>query len=1221
MARFRVTRSRTVLVAVWLVAAIQFLWWKQPGFWRSPFLRYEQARMLASDRRNGEAIAEMERALAEDPDNAGYATYKGHLELVEQRYDDAETSFTRAIRLRADEIEARLGLAEALVRQARADEAIRALAALDGRTLDVDQRVRRRALHALAGDFEGALADPGLLERDVSDPLRLRDGLRWAMAARQWERAVVLADRVLASTDNPAASADATNEKAIAVRALGRPSEALALFEQVPTPDNLVARAELSLELERYQDAARLIGERVDQEPLRADLLSQRAYALEQSGRREEAVVAYRLSLEADDALATRIQLATLLNTLRRYSEAWVMLSLLPRPSADTALLGLQARTAFWAGHLAESDDLFARVRSSTPGDRAIESDLGFALAQGGDAERAERIYRRLLARADDTRTRLRLTDLLNNQRRYAEAWTVARVLDAGGGDVEILRLQADTAFWAGDYAEAMPRLRAYVSLAPGGGDPWRNLAEAARQLRDDVAEEGALAEYLRVQPADITARERHAGLLEAQGRLDAAIGEYRIVFDAQPRAGTARTLGYLEERQGRTADAIRHYTDAWDLSPMKDPTLALLLARLHRASGRPRDALMWHERYWPLADAAQRREIAVEAAWLAIEVGEAAKGFAFVEERAKAGEASAAELLVAARATGDTGNANAAVGFLERLSQKRPLDLSEQIWLAGLYRTSGDSRAALRQIEALAARPGSAPALFEAIGDLRWELRDVAGAANAYDTARKAAPSPALTLKVARLEASQDQYEAALREYQSYLVTERADGLRLEIARVSLGAGAWADAERWAREAAAAGEGGYAADMTLAEALHLQGKVVESVGVFDTLPAELRDDVGALEMYGLLAAARNQHLRAVRLFQSAIDGGGADPGRLWYLSGVSALDRYDVMSATTALERARTAGQPLMLVESAFDRLDRRAPPAASVPLRIFGDSDGLSVTESGARGSVWPLLRVPLYGEVTAGRVLQRGTTLTRQRAVVGVTDVFLAPALMLDAEAGAERYASGSLLVGRGTATFLREDTSFVRVGAHRTTLWSAHDDRDPRHFNRVVDLARLDPGMPVTGFTTTTDTALAPHRRLLLEGGVDRYGDDNRRGSVYGHYEMVTTARPDRWIAFAPNLFWESYRRRTPVYYSPKNYVAVGGLWHAIRTTPAWRVELEANPAATWFQSDISFAAHGLVDVARTWNRVTLGAGAFFLYDQRARYGSYRIVGQLDLRVGH
>ena len=407
---------------------------------------------------------------------------------------------------------------------------------------------------------------------------------------------------------------------------------------------------------------------------------------------------------------------------------------------------------------------------------------------------------------------------------------------------------------------------------------------------------------------------------------------------------------------------------------------------------------------------------------------------------------------------------------------------------------------------------------------------------------------------------------------------------------------------------------------MTLAEALHLQGRLSESVTVFGELPAELNNDSKALEMYGRLSAARNQHLRSTRTFQQAIDLGSTKPGELWYWSGVSALERRDFSSASTALDRAHASGELPALVQDAHEKLDRQTSPLFSLPARIFGDSNDLSVRQTGVRGQIWPSLAVPLFGEVVVGEVSQHETRHTRQRAVIGVADAFVAPALTLGLEAGAERYDRGSLFVGRGAATFTHEDTSLVTVEVQRGTFWSAHDRRNPREFNRVVDLAGLGPGMRVTRLQGTTDTVLAPGRRLRAEGGADRYGDGNVRGFAYGHYEMVTTARQGRWTAFAPNLYWESYRRDSPLYFSPSSYVALGGLLHTIRSTPGWRVELEANPTATWYRSDLGFALHGVVDAARTWERATLGAGAFFFYDQRQQYWSYRIAGQFDLRLG-
>jgi len=199
------------------------------------------------------------------------------------------------------------------------------------------------------------------------------------------------------------------------------------------------------------------------------------------------------------------------------------------------------------------------------------------------------------------------------------------------------------------------------------------------------------------------------------------------------------------------------------------------------------------------------------------------------------------------------------------------------------------------------------------------------------------------------------------------------------------------------------------------------------------------------------------------------------------------------------------------------------------------------------------------------------------------------------------------------------FTRDDTSFVSAEVERRTFWSPHDRRDPREFNRVIDLAGLGPDMRVTQFRGAADTVVGAGRRLRLEGGAERYGDGNTRGFAYGHYEMMTTAAQGRWSAIAPNLYWESYRRDSANYFSPSQFVALGGLLHTIRSTPAWRLELEANPTATWYQSSLGFTVHGVVDASRTWGRTALGAGAFVFYDQRANYASYRLVAQFAIRL--
>jgi tetratricopeptide (TPR) repeat protein len=189
--------TREVLVAAWLVLAFGFLWVRLPGFWRSPYQRFEEARRLDSAGRSGDASTEMALAIDEEPANSGYLVYQGNLQLRLGRLAEAEQSF-RAALSRGLNVEASLGLARAL--QSRPDEARRVLRELP-RTLNHDQRFRRLALLAAMGDFAAAVSDLDPIERELTLDER-RDAVRWAMAANDWTRAERLAGQLEQATSS-----------------------------------------------------------------------------------------------------------------------------------------------------------------------------------------------------------------------------------------------------------------------------------------------------------------------------------------------------------------------------------------------------------------------------------------------------------------------------------------------------------------------------------------------------------------------------------------------------------------------------------------------------------------------------------------------------------------------------------------------------------------------------------------------------------------------------------------------------------------------------------------------------------------------------------------------------------------------------------------------------------------------------------------------------------
>ncbi len=85
----------------------------------------------------------MDKALERDPDNPGYLTFQGSLELKSGDETTAEKSYKRALALVPDNAEAALGLGELLLKQNRDKEALDTLDSLEAKALTNELLLRR----------------------------------------------------------------------------------------------------------------------------------------------------------------------------------------------------------------------------------------------------------------------------------------------------------------------------------------------------------------------------------------------------------------------------------------------------------------------------------------------------------------------------------------------------------------------------------------------------------------------------------------------------------------------------------------------------------------------------------------------------------------------------------------------------------------------------------------------------------------------------------------------------------------------------------------------------------------------------------------------------------------------------------------------------------------------------------------------------------------------
>jgi tetratricopeptide (TPR) repeat protein len=357
---------QSAFACVWLLVTQAFVIWMCPNVLQSPYEAYQLAMSLKERGEVERAHRTMLLAVAEEPHNPGYQEFMGYLDLQTHRPREAARRFRVALASPSERPQASLGLAEALLSLGDPEQARGLLASLALQRLTWEEERRLAQLMSRTGDCVQALAVlKPMVRKRPHDASLVLEAQALATAVADWEYVISLPTGVFANAAGPLVRQGEVH-RAIALRALGRKEEAYALLQQHPGPDTLAARAELALELERFTDAADLYAQWLDQatsDQARTTRTRHLAYALARSGQTAAATRLYRALMATGDATPEdRIRFAWLLNQQRHYQEAWHVVQQLPRPPDNLVVLELQARTAFWAGKMAQAGDLLQQL-------------------------------------------------------------------------------------------------------------------------------------------------------------------------------------------------------------------------------------------------------------------------------------------------------------------------------------------------------------------------------------------------------------------------------------------------------------------------------------------------------------------------------------------------------------------------------------------------------------------------------------------------------------------------------------------------------------------------------------------------------------------------------------------------------------------------------------------------------------------------------------------
>lgn len=1155
----RLIRSAAVALALWLLAVVAVVFWRRPEFWVEPHKRFQRAQTLAYERHWPEALAAIDRALAADPDNAGYLVFRGYRQLDLGRPADAEQSFRHALRVDPSSVDARLGFAAALARLDKREAALAALQPLSPDTIGAAQLRQRSQLYTALGARQAALDDLShLLNRDPNNTELLREAAMLAVAQEEWRRAASLTERLGAASQDPAVRQWAASTRGMALEATGQVADAYAAYGDAQDPGRLETRAYMALELGRHLEAAELLDKLSSDRPSEPRFRRSLAFALLAAGRSQAAERVFR-ALIADGAAdpAVRQAYAWLLNVQHRYAEAWTVLEPLPRPARDPELLELQARTALWAGRLSEAAHLIRALLTARPNDPELWKRLAeVSDGLGEDLEAADALRAYVRLQSQDWRARQRLAEILAARGSLQDAIEEYRALaDADPTNAGLHRSLGLVQETAGELGAAVDSYLRAIELSPGdeAADLYLRLARLYRWTVDP----GAAARWY----------SRYLGTI-SDPALRRPI-ESELALSLLESGEHAESLSLLE----RTAARVT-----------LDPGELRTAARAATATGQPAAAARFIERL------GEQQALSLdEQRWLAGMYRASGQ-----RERA---------LAVYERIAGAAGNADAPV--LEAIGDLR-YDLGDFSGVVRAFRGMGEAPDVSLKIARASVRAG-----------------DLAAAAESYERYLRARPGDiAGRLEAARYYASAGRPQQALAHYRDVVSAGGAAGLRLELARIHLAAEEFEGAEQWARQAIAAGEDSRGSSLALAQSLHLQGRSRDADAVLRDLIAAAPHDAEALIWKGQAALALDRHLEAYRSFARADATGAAPRERALLWMAAAAQRRGDIARAHVAIGRANAEGTSTPEMDAARQELRAGTRPRVFLPVWVHADTNDLRIRETGA-GTLWfsPPLHGVLSLDGFTGTVSQRQFDSRRTSAVLTVDHLFPIPELELAVSLGFDQYTRApDLMTWRTAATYHFTNGAAAGLSGGRESVLPSGTRSDLRQFNRVLDLGALGPDFYFQGLRGFADLAVSRDRRARVEAGVDEAKDGNRRLFTYAHYQLPLATGARDWVALRPNLFFETFRDRRPFYFSPSRHLTLGAMLHAIRQRGRWSLELELNPQ--WLRTDRANAvgAHGLLNVGVIVRGVSIGGGTFVFYDGLEDYFQWRLGGRIGVPLG-
>lgn len=708
------------------------------------------------------ASIEMRNVLQIDPKNAQAYYLSGQISEAKAEYQRAFGSYSKAVELKPDHLDAKVGLARLFMMAARLEESDRAVAevlAVDAR--HVGALTTKAALTARRGDVDGAVAQAkALIAAQPSVPVdasALLAGLYMAQgqssAALQTVDAALKVNpshlgllqvgaQVAAGSSNAAERARATSYFRTATEQAPRNTQMWTAWALHHTALNELDQAEAVLRAAikaQPDDSARQLALLDFLSARRPKDVAEKEYLAQIGARSKESSLRF--------ALANFYAAQNRPDDARKVLEEIVAVAK-DTPAALTARNQL-ATAALAQGKVAEAKALNAAVIAASPRDGAALLMRGRLLLAEGDARNA---IIDLRAAVKDQPGAPEVVALLAQAHRAAGEPQLAReaLVDAvkfkpASPELRLL-LAADMADGK-DYAGASAETDAAIKAAPQNLRARDLKAQIALAQKDPAAAEAVYVAYKRDFPNDAAGSLKLGRLQADQKKYDAALKEFELAARLAPAndAPLLSTIGVLTAQ--RRFDEAHKRIDA--AMPADGPRAALA-QRLHgEVAVAQGDMARAEQAYQRVIDAAPSEPAGYQGlAQVKARQGRMADALAVLDKAEKASPTDLSLANLRAEWTVRAGRNDEAIALYESLLKRTPNDAAAINNLAYLLtETRGNDKASLERSLTLtrAFRDSPNPGYLDTLGWTHYKLGQYDDAIAVLERAVQRAPETAL--------------------------------------------------------------------------------------------------------------------------------------------------------------------------------------------------------------------------------------------------------------------------------------------------------------------------------------------------------------------------------------------------------------------------------------------------------------------------------------------